>query len=109
MPVTVTFQEGYLITVFQSNDGITLQMLAEDYDTDIDHHLDEIRYHRSRVNYINKVEPIGISRQVILKTDTPPQVYTPFNTEPTGISMKGDICTLTLPEKCPYAIFHFPE
>lgn len=109
LSTTVTSQEGYMITAFRGEDGITLQMLAEDYDTDIDHHLDEIRYHRSRVNYVNQVTPIGISRQVILKTDTPPQVYTPFNAEPTEISMKGDICTLTLPEKCPYAIFHFSK
>ena len=109
LPVTITSQEGYLITVFQGNDGITVQMLAENYDTDIDHHLDQIRYHRSRVNYINKVEPIGISRQVILGADKAPQVYTPFNTEATQISMEKDVCTLTLPEKCAYAIFHFPK
>ena len=109
LPVAVYEQKGYLITVFQGSDGITVQLLAEDYDTDIDHHLDEIRYHRSRVNYVNKVDPVGISRQVILGTDKAPEVYTPFNSEPTKTFTDNNVCTLTLPEKCAYAILHFPE
>ena len=98
-----------MITAFRGEDGITLQMLAEDYDTDIDHHLDEIRYHRSRVNYVNKVVPIGVSREVTLLTEKMPTVYTPFDPEETTVSMGDGTCTLTLPENCAYAILHFPK
>lgn len=109
LPVTVISQKGYLVSMFRGSDGITVQMLAEDYDTDIDHRLDEIRYHRSRVNYINKVEPAGVSRRVVLGARTAPEVYTPFQDQPTEISVDGGVCSVTLPEKCAYAIFHFPK
>ena len=98
-----------MITTFRGEDGLTLQLLAEDYDTDIDHHLDEIRYHRSRVNYINKVVPVGVSRSVVLRTAAVPKVYTPFNGEETAICLKDGVCTLTLPPDCAYVIIHFPK
>ena len=109
LPVSLVQQKGYFTAVFRGEDGTTLQMLAEDYDTDIDHHLDEIRYHRSRVNYMTKVEPIGVDRQVVLTADRAPQVYTPFNAQKTQVTLEGDTCTVVLPEKCPYAILHFPN
>ena len=109
MPVQVLRQEGYYITAFRGEDGVTLQLLASEYDTDIDHHLDEIRYHRSRVNYINKVLPLGIDRVVTLQTKTKPAVYTPFNGEETQVSLEKDICTLRLPENCAYILLHFPK
>lgn len=109
LPVIVCEQTGYFVTVFEGKDGITLQLLAEDYDTDIDHHLDEIRYHRSRVNFINRVEPVGVSRQVVMQTTAAPEVYTPFNSETTQVALSEGVCTLILPEKCPYVIIHFPK
>ena len=109
LSVAVTEQEGYMITTFRGEDGLTLQLLAENYDTDIDHHLDEIRYHRSRVNYINKVVPVGVSRSVVLRTAAVPKVYTPFNGEGTAICLKDGVCTLTLPPDCAYVIIHFPK
>ena len=109
MPVQVLHQEGYYITAFRGEDGVTLQLLAADYDTDIDHHLDEIRYHRSRVNYIDKVTPIGISRDLVLQPERKPEVYTPFNGEETQVSLEKDICTLRLPENCAYILLHFPK
>ena len=108
LPVQVLQQKGYYITAFCGADGVTLQLLAADYDTDIDHKLDEIRYHRSRVNYVNKVVPIGISREIKLQTAVKPAVYTPFNDSETSVSLEGDVCTLQLPENCAYIILHFP-
>jgi hypothetical protein len=109
LPVTLLEQTGYFATLFRGEDGTTLQLLAEDYDTDIDHHLDEIRYHRSRVNYITKVIPVGISRRIVLSVDSAPQVYTPFNEGSTQVELLDGICKVTLPADCPYAIIHFPE
>lgn len=109
LPVAVCEQQGYFTTVFQGEDGITLQLLAEDYDTDIDHELDRIRYHRSRMNYVNKVEPVGVSPKVVLATDRIPEVYTPFHVEKTEILCQNGTCILTLPPKCAYAIIHFPK
>ena len=109
LPVALLEQTGYFTTLSRGENGTTLQLLAEDYDTDIDHHLDEIRYHRSRVNYITRVTPIGISRTVVLGANSMPQVYTPFNREPTQVKLQEGICKLILPADCPYAIIHFPD
>lgn len=107
LPVNVLQSQGYLITMFQSDKGITVHFLAEDYDTDIDHHLDEIRFHRSRVNFINKVTPAGVCPVIRLKADSVPSVHTPFDRETTTVHQDGDILTVTLPENCAYAIMHF--
>lgn len=109
MPVKITQAQGYIITTFENEQGITVHLLAEDYDTDIDHHLDEIRFHRSRMNLVTKVEPIGISREVRLEADTQPKVYTPFNEESSDIRWEKGVCTVTLPEKTAYALLHFPK
>jgi len=107
MPLKVTSSTGYLSTMFDSPDQLIVHFLAEDYDVDIDHKLDDMRFHRSRVNFVNKVEPIGISREIVIESDTKPEVYTPFNDEPTEIELKDGICKLTLPEKCAYALLRF--
>lgn len=109
LPVQLIRQQGYFTNVFSGKDGLTLHLLAKDYDTDIDHHLDEIRYHRSRVNLITKAEPIGIGREVLLRVEQLPEVYTPFNDEPAQVTDPGDgTVRVTLPEKCAYAVLHFP-
>lgn len=105
MPLQVEGADGYLVTMFRNETGLTVHLLAEDYDTDIDHKLDEIRFHRSRVNYITKVEPVGVSRTVRLRTDKIPVVYTPFNQE--GAQVEQDetgAFTIHLPECCSYAL-----
>ena len=83
------------------------RFLAEDYDTDIDHHLDEIRFHRSRVNYINKVTPIGISKNISLNVSSAPEVYTPFNSEAAKVTVANGKCNVSLPDECAYAILFF--
>lgn len=109
MPLKIRSSKGYLTTMFDAEDQITVQFLAEDYDVDIDHELDELRYHRSRVNYINKVEPIGIGREIVIEADRTPEVYTPFTNEPSKVKRSNGICTITLPEKCSYAILRFAK
>lgn len=106
-PVEVLSAKGYLMTLFEKEDGTVLHMLAEDYDTDIDHRLDEMRFHRSRVNYVNKVEPIGIDRSVTLRGKGEVCVYTPLNEGVTEVRREGDTCHISLPRGTSYAIVKF--
>lgn len=107
LPVTVLESTGYLTAFYNCKEGLTVQFLAEDYDTDIDHHLDEIRFHRSRVNYINKVTPVGVTRTLRLLADKEPTVFTPFNDEGAAVSLAGKEYAVSLPENCSYAIMQF--
>lgn len=104
MPVCVESSKGYLITTFQNGEAYNIHMLAEEYDTDIDHKLDEMRFHRSRVNIINRVEPIGISRDLIVRAEKKPTVYTPFCETAASVTREGERWHIVLPEKCAYAI-----
>lgn len=107
MPLQILESDGYLTTMFQSDKGITVHLLAADYDVDIDHHLDEIRFHRSRVNYVNKVEPIGVTRTIRIATSCVPEVYLPLNKEQARVHSEGGVCTVELPEKCSYIVMRF--
>ncbi|MBE6549096.1 MAG: hypothetical protein E7670_01565 [Ruminococcaceae bacterium] len=109
MPVKMIDSRGYLVTMFESDDAITVHLLSEDYDTDIDHELDDMRFHRSRVNFINKVEPIGITEVVKLESKLTPKVYTPFNEEAADISEENGVFSIRLPEKTSYAILRFEK
>lgn len=109
MPIRVLKSKGYLCTMFEDMDQITVQFLAEDYDVDINHELDSIRFHRSRVNLITKVEPIGIDGILQFETQNTPEVYTPFSETPPKTEQTGNICTVTLPEKCSYAVLRFQK
>ncbi|MBE6689789.1 MAG: hypothetical protein E7590_00715 [Ruminococcaceae bacterium] len=108
-PVRVTASQGYLITAFETEKGFILHLLAGDYDTDIDHHLDEIRFHRSRVNFVNKAEPVGISREVLVASEISPRVFTPFNGEESAVCREAKGYRITLPEKTAYAILYFEK
>ena len=107
MPIKIQSAKGYLTSVFETEKEYIVHLLAADYDTDIDHHLDEIRYHRSRINYINKVEPIGIDREIIVEAQSAPLVYTPFNDDKSEVVLTDGVCCVKLPEKCSYAILKF--
>ena len=109
MPIKILDTKGYLVTMFESDDAITVHLLAEDYDTDIDHELDEMRFHRSRVNFVNKVEPIGITEEVKLTANASPAVYTPFNDEASEIREEDGVYSVRLPEKTAYAILRFKK
>ncbi len=109
LPVKLLRSDGYLITMFRGESGLNVHLLAEDYDTDVDHHLDEIRFHRSRVNYINKVEPVGVTQTLCLRADRAPSVFTPLNDAPVSVTAEGDTYTVSLPQKTAYIILHFPD
>ena len=109
MPIEIIDAQGYLITFFENDESYTVQMLAADYETDIDHKLDEMRFHRSRVNYINYVEPVGVTERIVLKTDLTPDVYTPFNDEKAELKISNGICTVGLPQKTSFIILNFPK
>ena len=109
LPVEILAAKGYLCTVFESDKNLVVHVLAEDYNTDIDHELDAMRYHRSRVNFINKVTPIGIDLSLKLRTEKLPRVYTPFSNEETLVTSEDGCCTVTLPEDCAYAILEFEK
>ena len=64
-------------------------------------------YHRSRINYINKVEPIGIEGKITIEAQNVPLVYTPFNDDTYEVILKDGVCNIKLPEKCSYVILKF--
>ena len=104
MPVEVIESKGYMISTFENGDGYVMHFLASDYDTDIDHALDEMRFHRSRVNYVNKVTPVNVSDKLILKTQMLPEVFLPFGEEKASVSCENGICEITLPKDTSYLI-----
>ena len=111
LPVTVEAVEGYLTTVHRAaSGGYVLHLLAADYDTEIDRELDAIRFHRTRVNLITKVEPVNVGKLVVLEFAGDAAVYTPFNDEGARVekSDNGRIA-VTLPDKCAYAVIRLNE
>lgn len=109
MPLQVLEADGYYVTMFRSGEEMILHFLAADYDVDIDHHLDEIRFHRSRVNFVNKVEPVGVTGQIRIASKAAPKVYLPFHEEEAGVELKDGVCTVSLPDKCSYAVVRFTK
>ena len=108
MAVTVLEAKGYLSTILRDEAGITLQLVAADYDVDINHELDAMRVHRSRVNLLTHIAPAGVDGVISLKAAAAPIVYTPFSKGTSTVAMDGDRCTVTLPEGCAYALLRFP-
>ena len=108
MPVTVLEAKGYLTTMLRDEKGISLQLVAEDYHVDIDHKLDEMRFHRSRVNLLTDIAPAGVDGNIRVQTDIVPTVYTPFSEGTAKVSVKDGGCHITLPQNCAYALLRFP-
>jgi len=109
MPMKVLESEGYLVTMFEGEEGTNMHFLAADYDTDIDHQLDEIRFHRSRVNLITKVEAIGVTRTIRIAADSKPQVFCPVDDVQAQVEQNDGICTITLPKNCSYILVRFAK
>lgn len=107
MPVKVVRSKGYLSTMLRDETGITLQFVAEDYDVDIDHQLDEMRVHRSRVNLLTDIAPAGVDGVLCLQTEKIPTVYTPFNKKAVRTTMENGNCTITVPADCSYVLLRF--
>jgi len=109
VPIKVLSAAGYLCTMFESEDSLIVHFLAEDYDVDINHELDSIRFHRSRVNLITKAEAIGTDSKLLMEAASVPVVYTPFNAEGASAKLENGVVTVNLPEKCSYAILKFSK
>jgi len=107
MPIKILRAEGYLCTMLQDEKGVTVQLLPEDFNVDIDHELDARRTHRSRVNLITDITPAGVDRIIQLETSLCPKVYTPFDRKEATVTMGKDSCTVTLPKDCCYALLRF--
>jgi hypothetical protein len=107
LPVKILQAKGYLSAVYETDNQIVVHFLAEDYDVDIDHELDRIRFHRSRVNLITKVEPIGIDGILRMDAASIPEVFIPFGGEAADVRQSSGVCTVTLPKSCSYAIVRF--
>ena len=88
---------------------MVLQLLAADYDVDINHELDAMRTHRSRVNLLTTIVPIDVDRLVQLQGTGVMQVYTPFNQASAVVEKTTDGYQITLPENCSYAVCYFPK
>ena len=106
-PVEVQPAKGFMTTVFENKQFFTVHLLAEEYDVDIDHELDAIRTHHSRVNIITKAEPMGIDREIKIKTVLPMTAYAPFCDDKPTITHVQDGYTVQLPDHCAYAILRF--
>ena len=109
LPIQITKNEGYAVTTFQNESGVIVHLLATEYDTDLDHHLDEIRFHRSRVNYINKAEPVGVTRVICGSGDALPTVYTPFEEVPFEMQKEDDGFVVKFAKDTAYIILHFQK
>lgn len=109
MPIKTLDTSGYLVTMFETANDITVHLLAEDFETDIDHHLDEIRFHRSRVNLINRVTPVNVSDTVTLAAKAPPAVYLPFSCEKASTACQNGRVTVHLPHGTAYAVLQFSK
>lgn len=109
LPLGTEDCKGYLTNIFETEDAFVMHFLAADYDTDIDHRLDEMRFHRSRVNFVNKVKAIGVTSKLLLRTDRAPTVYLPFDQGEAKIFCENGTCTVALPENTSYVIAKFPK
>ena len=109
LPAEILESNGYLITIFESDENVSVHLLAEKYDTDIDHHLDEIRFHRSRVNLINKVTATDVSSTVRLRSDGELKVHIPFREEIASVNQQNGIYEIQLPENTAYAILELKK
>ena len=107
MPVKLLQSKGFLASTMEDETGYSLQLVAADYDVDINHELDEMRNHRSRVNLITKIAPAGTDGEILVRTEAAPTVYTPFCEGVAQVAMEGGICRVTLPDGCCYALLRF--
>lgn len=109
LPIRVVKSKGYLCTVMEDEKGITVQFLAEHFDVDINHELDSIRNHRSRVNLLTDICPAGVGREIQVESEKKPTVYTPFCNGEAKAESENGIATVILPEDCPYALLRFEK
>lgn len=107
LPVKPLEATGYFCTMREDGSQTIVQLLAEDYDVDIDHELDRIRTHRSRVNLLTTIKPVGTAKTLRFQTEKTPVVYTPFSVGETRVERIGQEVHLHLPENTSYVILSF--
>ena len=110
LPVRVLQADGFLSSLMEDEKGYTMQLVAADYDVDIDHKLDAMRVHRSRVNLITSIAPANTDETILIHSSTAPTVYTPFCEGNAEIRSVGDFGHfIQLPAHCAYALLRFEK
>ena len=108
LPVKLFHTEGLLTSLFRSGKDYIAHFLAADFDTDIDRRLDGMRTHRSRVNFINRVEPVGVPAWIGAETDLHAEIFTPFSDRPGDVTKTASgTLRIDLPPGCAYFIVRF--
>ena len=107
LPVEVISSKGYLTAIYRKENAYVVHFLAADYNTDIDHQLDEMRFHRSRVNYVNKAIPIGIDQKICIASELKPRVYLPLGGGEARIEYNSGVYEIILPKETAYIIVRF--
>lgn len=105
--VELISQQGYYVNRFSAKGSEIVQILAADFDTKIDEHLDKIRFHRSRVNLITDATAIGVAEKIVFKTKKKVKVYLPITKGEAQVERNGENITVILPKNTAYAIFEF--
>ncbi len=108
LPVQILSADGYYVTMYQNQGGLTAHLLAVEYDTVLDEELEKLRGHRSRVNLITRAVPKGIGRTVRFRASSRPEVFLPFRDEAPVLREDRETFTLELPENCFYILLRFP-
>lgn len=103
--------QGYYSCIHRNDKhrNITIHLLASDFNTEIDHKLDSMRYHRSRIHYITSAIPHNVDASVVIKCNMEVSVHTPMSESQTIIRRDGEYLNIELPPQCPYAIISFKE
>lgn len=109
LPINMTQSDGYIVSMLEDENAITVHLIAKEFDTDIDHRLDEMRFHRSRVNYINKVEALDVTDTLTVMADACPTVYLPLSDKTARTEPVEGGYRIHLPSKTAYAILQFPK
>ena len=108
-PVKLIEGGGYFASLFEREDAYIMHFLAVDYDTDIDHELDEMRFHRSRVNFVNRVTPINVCEKLVIETECEAEVFLPFGKDEASVVRMNGCCEISLPRDTAYVIVKFKK
>ena len=69
----------------------------------------KMRFHRSRVNFVNRVEPRGVEDRLVLRAPVKPAVYTPFGDGESRVTEEDGVFTVNLPTGTAYALLRFEK
>ena len=103
-PVKMLACDGYFVTMFRKDGTVLVHLLATEYDAHVDEKLDGTRTHRSRVNFIDRATPLGVTGTVRFATAGKPEVILPLREEKAMVTEEAGTFTATLPKDCFYAV-----